>query len=132
MLPHRLHFPWKNASACSLLGEGLAWHGFFGLAFSQSLAWFLCHGQRFVVAILLLASRSPVPACALFPDELPTYALALAARVLSEAGGAAPSDKDHCHDLLLGDFVQLAIVCQVGDLVGVLNHRFPPLLRELE
>ena len=35
-LPHRLHFPLKNASACSLLGEGLAWHGFWAWLFLEA------------------------------------------------------------------------------------------------
>ena len=41
-------------------------------------------------------------------------------------------DEYHGHDFLLGDVVEVALICDVQDPVGVRDHALPLFLRELE
>ena len=36
--------------------------------------------------------------------------------------GAAAADEDYGHDPLLGDLVQVTLVCEVQDAVGILHN----------
>ena len=102
-----LHFPWKNTSASSFFGEAL-----FGRWF---LAWLLF--------------------CAFWVFRFTAYALSLLCSshlFLPELRASAMCYEDHGHDLLLCDIIEVTLIRDVQDSVGVLDHALPLFLREFE
>ena len=57
---------------------------------------------------------------------------AMALQLLPELWGSAMRDKNHGHDLLLCDVVEVTLIRDVQDSVRVCNHAFALFLRELE
>ena len=81
---------------------------------------------------LFLASFGTVPPLRLLANELPRDTDAVATQLLPELGGARVGDKDHGHDLLLCDVIEVTLIRDVQDPVRVRDHAFPLLLREFE
>ena len=56
----------------------------------------------------------------------------MASLLLSELWGSAMCDEDHGHDLLLCDVVEVTLISDVQDPVGVRDHALSLFLREFE
>ena len=114
-------FPLEERVRELFLRGSIAWALVFGLASVLRFLGVPLGCVRLLVA-LFFATLRPVPPLGFFPDELPCYPHAMSSQLLAELWGAAVGDENHGHDLLLGDVIEVALVCNVKDPARVLYH----------